>query len=87
MTSLAPIAGDVRLDAQLQRGEPQLVQPFGLGFDEGRQRDVGQRLAPPQGEGIGEHTSRPPGIAGGQRLPAIAHQDAETLGVQVVAAE
>ena len=58
------IAADVRLDAQFQRAQTQLIQPLGLGIDEGRRRNVGQRLAAPQGEGVGEQLGGPLGIAG-----------------------
>ena len=40
----AAVAGNVRLDAQLQCGETQLVQAFRLGVDERRRRDVGRAL-------------------------------------------
>ena len=76
-----PAARDVRFDPQFQGGQAQLIQPVGLGLDEVRRRDVGQRPAPPQGQGIGEQRGGPIGMADRQRLPALAHQDPELLAV------
>ena len=82
-----PATRDVRLDAQFQGRQAQLVQPVGFGFDELRRRDVGQGGAPPQGQGISEQRRGPIRMASRERLPALAHQEPEMLAVQIVPAE
>jgi hypothetical protein len=71
------MAGDVRLDAQLQRGKRQLIQAFGLGIDVRRRRNIGQRLAAPQKERVRQQLGGPLRIVGRKRFPAPAHQDRE----------
>ena len=53
---------EVRLDAQLERGEPCSVKAVNLRL---RGRIVGEirkRLPAPQGEGLGQQTARPSGV-------------------------
>ena len=78
-------AGQIGLDSQLQRLDPGLFQPAGLGADQGRGRDVSQRPAPlPQAESLVEQVSRPLALPRGQGLPALGGQPGEPPRVDVV---
>jgi hypothetical protein len=64
-------AGKLRLAAELGGVEAELGQPFGLGFDQRRRRDVGQRPAVPQAERLGELAAARSGSpAANARLPS-----------------
>jgi len=76
--------GEFGRDPQFDGTEAKFAEPFGLRFDEWRRRDVGQRPAVPQGEGLGEPAGRPLGIPGGERPPAVAHHGLKPQRVGVV---
>jgi len=80
-------AADVRLDPQLKRGQPGLLQPPSLGRHQCGGRHVGQRRAPPQPDRLGQHLGGAAGVACGQRLPALADKRLETPRVQFAGTE
>jgi hypothetical protein len=82
-----PPAGDPGFKLQLGGGQPQLVQPFGLGLHVRRRRDVGQRGATPQRQRLGQQPRGRLRVAAGQHLPALAEQRREPVHVQVVRAD
>jgi len=60
--------GQQRGGSVLVGGEPQVVQPGRRGLSEGCLADVGERLAAPECDGLGEQGERPLGIRGGAGL-------------------
>jgi hypothetical protein len=71
-------------DPQFGSTEAEFVQPFGFRLDQRRRRDVGQRTAVPQTEGLGQPRGRPLGIPGGERPPAVPHHGLEQQRVRVL---
>src|SRR5215207_6629727 len=57
---LVASGGEVAVDGELRRPEPQLVEPPDLGTREGLTADVGQRGAAPQREGFASGSVRRP---------------------------
>ena len=51
---IGPAEGEFGRDPQFDSAQAELGQPFGLGLHKRRRRDVGQRTAVPQGEGLGQ---------------------------------
>jgi hypothetical protein len=76
-------AAHVRIDPQLERGHPGLLEPVGLGHHQSGRRHIGQRLAPPQPERLRQGLGGATGVALGQGLPALPGQGPETLRVQL----
>jgi hypothetical protein len=74
-------ARQVGVDALLERGEPQLVQPCDLGLRERLVGEVGERRAAPQRERLAQLLGR----AGGLRPARLAAQPLEQREVQLVA--
>ena len=79
-----PAAGEVRLDAQLGRVEPELGRPLGGGDERRRHRDIGQQRPAPQPERLAEQLGRAVLAPGRQLRPALADERLEHLNVNVV---
>ena len=79
-----PAAGEVRLDAQFGRGEPELRHAVGLRGEQWRQRDVGEQRPAPQPERVTEQRGGAVfGSPAAERTPALRDQRLEVLDVQV----
>ena len=69
-------------EALLERDEPQLLEPLGLGADELLVGELAVRLPPPERQGAAEDRGRKSGISGLRRLPAILQEALEAIGVE-----
>ena len=76
--------GEFGRDAQFGGTEAEFREPFGLRLGQRGRRDVGQRTAVPQGEGLGQPAGRPRRVPGGERPPAVPHHRLEQQRVGVV---
>ena len=74
----------MRLDAQLQGGQPERLQPACLGLHELLEGDVRQRRAPPQRQGGAQHRRRAVGIVAVERAAALAHPLLQHGGVELL---
>jgi len=76
-------AGDVRLDAQLDSGEPQLGRLVGLSAEQRGLRDVGEQRPAPEPECLGEQCGGSLRVGGAERAPAVGDERLELVDVQV----
>jgi hypothetical protein len=83
---LVPAEGEFGRDPQFAGTEAEFGEPFGLRLDQRRRRDIGQRTAVPQAEGLGQPTGRPLGVSGGERPPAVPDHGLEQQRVGLVSA-
>ena len=83
---VVPAEGEFGRDPQFVGAEAEFGKPFGLRLDQRRRRDVGQRTAVPQGEGLGQPAGRLLRVPGGERPPAVPHHGLEQQRVRVVPA-
>jgi hypothetical protein len=67
---VVPAQGEFGRDPQFDSAQAELGQPFGLRLDQRGRRDVGQRTAVPQGEGLGQPAARPGSPAAYACLPS-----------------
>ncbi len=78
----------VRLDAGLERGQAQLVDPDqlrpGVGLLVAGGADVGQRRAAPQPQGLAQEPGGPLRVGLGERLPPLHSQPLELVQVELV---
>ena len=74
----------LRLHPFLPCREAELLQPGRLGHGERLVGEVGQRRAPPQGQGLGQAGRGHLGPSVGGGPPALVHQPLEPGGVEVV---
>ena len=81
---VVPAQGELGREPQFEGAEAELGQPFGFRFGQRRRRDVGQRTAVPQAEGLGQQPGRALGIAAGVGPPAVPHQGLEQQRVGVL---
>ena len=81
---VVPAEGEFGRDPQFVGAEAEFGEPFGLRLDQRRRRDVGQRPAVPQTEGLGQPAGRPLGVPGGERPPAVPDHGLEQQRVGVV---
>ena len=77
-----PAAGEVRLDAQLGRVEPELGRPLGGGDERRGPRDIGQQRPAPQPERLAEQLGGAVRSAGRQLGPALGRRAPRTPGCQ-----
>ena len=75
---------EVGLDAVLGGGQAQLLEAGPGAGGEVVEGEVGQGVAPPQGQGLVEEAGPVGGRTGGQRGPAVGDQALEPDGVDVV---
>ena len=78
-----PPGSQVGLNAQLQSGQTLLLQPRDLGRRERQRGDVRERWPAPQRQRLAQHAAGPLGVAGRERLAALADRALEALGVQL----
>jgi len=76
--------GEFGRDPQFGGAEAEFGEPFGLRLDQRRRRDVGQRTAVPQAEGLGEQARRGLRVPGHLRAPAVPDQGLEQQRVGFV---
>ena len=81
---VVPAEGELGRDPQFDGTEAELGKPFGLRLGQRRRRDVGQRTAVPQAEGLGEQAGRGLRVPGPVRAPAVPHQGLEQQRVGVL---
>jgi len=72
---------EVGLDAVLGRGEAELVESDGGARGEGSGGDAGQRLAPPEPEGLSQQMCRKRGLTAAQRATPLTQEALEPDGV------
>ncbi len=68
---------DLGLDAVLERGEPELVEPRDLRLEEALVREVGERRAAPERERVPERG----GALRGRKRPRVVHEPLEATSV------
>ena len=79
--------GERRLEALLQRVEPQRVQSCGLGRRPRRLRQTQERGPAPEGERVGDRVCGSPGVSGAERRARGGEQLLELSGVDDSALE
>ena len=75
---------EVRLDTQLGRRQPQVLEAGDRGLGEGRVREVGQRRAAPQRQGLAQVLGRGLGVVAGERTLACLREPFEALQVELL---
>ena len=78
-----PAQPQVGVDARLEGGQPQLGQPRHLVAGQRGRGHVGQRLAAPQRQRLGQQARRRGPVAPLGRRPGLVAQAAEPVGVQL----
>ena len=76
--------GQLGIDAVLERGQPEILEPACLGTGERFVGDVGQGLTSPESEGLLQPLRGAAGVAGGEPLPPVSGQALESIGVDAV---
>ena len=78
-----PTEGEVRLEQCADGVASQALEAAALGLGEGGVRPVGVRLAPPEGEGLGERRPRGRGVSRGEHRATSGAQVAELQDVEL----
>ncbi len=78
---------DVRLDAKLERGQANLLEPRDRGLGEALVAEVRERRAPPERERLAQPRGRVGRPAVCEQAPSLVHQPLEPPEVQLVGVE
>ena len=80
-------AGELRVVAELERREPQLLEPLGLGGPPHLLRKIGERRPAPERERLAEVVGRVVGTAGFETGAAAIEQALEAVEIELVLAD
>jgi hypothetical protein len=75
---------EIDVDAEFDRGQPDLLEPGNGRLREVLVSEVGQRAAPPQRQGLANPGRRLTGTAAGQQGSPVVHQPLEPVQVEFV---
>ena len=76
--------GQLGIDAVLEGGQPEILEPACLGAGERFVGDVGQGLTSPESESLLQPLRGAAGVAGGEPLPPLDREALESVGVDAV---